>query len=276
MAKPTTHESTVVDALEIVSSALEELHDEMTSWRDNLDSANMSHLPKFDAVSECADALETADIPRRVETLLSDLDLCAEGRAFRAGCPEHLPGAQCNRCGWNGSTHQYAMPVLQEHSLVSRWVEWQKGHVTDVASMGNCTWQVRGECPDPDEVATALRRARAEWWSQAERIVKLNEIPARLADEPEEGPILGAEALDAPLKYQTSTKRRQSRADRLGEAQEIGTVALAALDDALESIATEGLSALNQERLDDVRHGIAELREGLDELSGVEFPGMFG
>lgn len=40
------------------SSELQSLIEEMGSWRDNMDSANMTHLPKFDEVSEAADALE--------------------------------------------------------------------------------------------------------------------------------------------------------------------------------------------------------------------------
>jgi molecular chaperone GrpE (heat shock protein) len=40
-------------------NGVEELLDEMTTWRDNMDNANMTHLPKYDEVSECCDALET-------------------------------------------------------------------------------------------------------------------------------------------------------------------------------------------------------------------------
>jgi len=32
----------------------------MESWRDNMDNANMSHLPKFDEVSDCFDTLDSA------------------------------------------------------------------------------------------------------------------------------------------------------------------------------------------------------------------------
>jgi chromosome segregation ATPase len=38
---------------------LEELMSEMESWRDNMSSANMEHLPKYDEVSEAYDNLES-------------------------------------------------------------------------------------------------------------------------------------------------------------------------------------------------------------------------
>lgn len=48
---------------ELVGDAVgevESLKEEIEEWRDNLDNANMTHLPKYDEVSEAADALETA------------------------------------------------------------------------------------------------------------------------------------------------------------------------------------------------------------------------
>lgn len=44
----------------IDTSEIDNLKSEMESWRDNLDGANMSHLPKYDQVSECADVLDNA------------------------------------------------------------------------------------------------------------------------------------------------------------------------------------------------------------------------
>jgi len=36
------------------------LKEESGSWKENMEGANMEHLPKYDEVSECYDALETA------------------------------------------------------------------------------------------------------------------------------------------------------------------------------------------------------------------------
>jgi hypothetical protein len=42
-------------------SVIQELTEEMESWRDNMDSGNMTHMPKYEEVGECVDALEQAD-----------------------------------------------------------------------------------------------------------------------------------------------------------------------------------------------------------------------
>lgn len=39
---------------------INELKDEMESWRDNMSSANMEHLPKYEEVDECVNELENA------------------------------------------------------------------------------------------------------------------------------------------------------------------------------------------------------------------------
>ena len=41
-------------------SEIESLKDEMQEWADSLSSNNMEHLPKYDEVTECIDALENA------------------------------------------------------------------------------------------------------------------------------------------------------------------------------------------------------------------------
>lgn len=71
---------------------LDELTEEITGWRDNMDSAGISHLPKYEEVSECSDALEQAqseadtaegvtitcfeDIQEAIDALQSVLDEC--------------------------------------------------------------------------------------------------------------------------------------------------------------------------------------------------------
>ena len=45
---------------EDAKSELEELQEEMETWKDSLEERNLGESPKFDEVSECYDALEAA------------------------------------------------------------------------------------------------------------------------------------------------------------------------------------------------------------------------
>lgn len=51
--------STIDGAFEEGKSEVECLKDEITEWKDNMESNSMENLPKFDEVSECADAIES-------------------------------------------------------------------------------------------------------------------------------------------------------------------------------------------------------------------------
>jgi hypothetical protein len=57
--KAEARESTIADLLSSYSG-VEELKDEMCEWRDNMESANMTQVPKFEEVSEAADSLDNA------------------------------------------------------------------------------------------------------------------------------------------------------------------------------------------------------------------------
>lgn len=57
--KNMTNEETIADILGC-GNVLEDLTNEMSEWRDNLESSEMTHLPKFDEVSEAAETLENA------------------------------------------------------------------------------------------------------------------------------------------------------------------------------------------------------------------------
>lgn len=58
--------STISEALGALGD-IQSLKEEMEEWRDNLDGANMTHLPKYDEVSECCDELDSVpddiDVP---------------------------------------------------------------------------------------------------------------------------------------------------------------------------------------------------------------------
>lgn len=70
------HTSTIEGAVDDAMSEAEGLRDELTEWRDNLDGSNMSHLPKYEEVSEAVDALDCVDnkpeIPNTLPTGLVD------------------------------------------------------------------------------------------------------------------------------------------------------------------------------------------------------------
>lgn len=52
---------TVREALESVPGEITELKDELQEWQSNLEGNNMEHLPKYDEVTEAADALENVE-----------------------------------------------------------------------------------------------------------------------------------------------------------------------------------------------------------------------
>jgi len=214
MAKLQTIKSTIRDSLESGAQAVDDLKDEMESWRDNMDGANMSHLPKFDEVSECADSLGNADLTSKVEELVSLLEVACEGKGMVPGCPEHVLGKKCKRCRWDGT-------------------------IAD-----NSSWLLPFD----------------------------GRIPDRFPDEPERAPLAGFDeaAIDAPIEWQEYKKRRQSRADRLGNAVMGIETGLTALD------AKVGDSTDGEDRaIGELRNAIQEVRESLAELEGIDFPGMF-
>lgn len=52
----------VGDAIEEAKGIIEELKEEISSWRDNMDGSGLENTPKFEEVSEAADALENIDV----------------------------------------------------------------------------------------------------------------------------------------------------------------------------------------------------------------------
>lgn len=51
---------TLESAIDDFKSDVEGLKEEIESWKDNLENNSMEHLPKYEEVSECFDALEEA------------------------------------------------------------------------------------------------------------------------------------------------------------------------------------------------------------------------
>lgn len=180
------HTDSALGVLEMVASVVESLHEEMTDWQGNLEGNSMEHLPKYEQVSECVDALDNAEVRNPVD----ELETLLGSRAFREASDDLV--------------------------------------------------QI-----DLDEVM---------------------------------------------VTYEMSTAKRQSRADRLGEAQDCMERALSALDERLavlkqrdaervkaaEAVAAEDEEVQEDERLDEIESLLADLRQALDSLADVQFPGMYG
>lgn len=79
--RPKFVETTVgslLDAGDVIS-----LRDEIGEWKDNLEGANMSHLPKYEELESCFDALEQVadDLESLIDDLVGVLDKSIEGKA---------------------------------------------------------------------------------------------------------------------------------------------------------------------------------------------------
>jgi len=273
--------TSVVSALEDAASVVEELQDEMTSWRDNMSSANMEHMPKFDEVSECCDSLESADLRQRVDDLVVVIGQCTEGKSFRAGCHEHVVGKKCKRCGWSGVLHIQTIYPLVEATTHFR-SETEVAYIQD--GCARTVFRVTGPSPTQEDIDAELVHARQYWWKEAARIAEYNatqQIPPRRPDEPEEEAMPGAEGLDATFTYPEGRKRRRpSRASRLDEATTLLEGSVNALEGKLGELRDAErnvpLTDAQSDLLSDVEIAMQDIREALDELGSVEFPGMFG
>lgn len=274
--------TTVLEAVEDAASQIAELQQEMADWRDNMSNANMEHLPKYDQVSEAADALENADVESRAEALRTALEELAEGRALLAGCPAHVEGQPCKRCKWDGRANrlvEFPELVVYPFGEGPKSV-WRNDDGTirrvsvTVVAIRNISWTML-EGASEEEYKKELVQGRAYWWGQAADVERqnANRLGRRLTDISELAPFPGAEELAGKiLTFTMSSKRRPSRADRLGEA----LVYLENALDAIDAFVDERKNDDAEDRLSDLEHAASELREACGELQGVEFPGMFG
>lgn len=81
MAKKQT--DTVIDLIEMAAADVASLTEEMEEWQSNMEGANMDHVPKYEQVSECVEALQNADLASYAERLVDELSKAqAMGLAF--------------------------------------------------------------------------------------------------------------------------------------------------------------------------------------------------
>jgi hypothetical protein len=265
--------STVLDALD--GSAFEELRDEMVEWRDNLEGTGLESTDKFQAVSECADTLESAEVEEKARQVAEAIEEALEGKPFKAGCPPHVEGQKCKRCKWDGKRKQNrkSTPKLQlfDEPLESGFGDTIWAQVVD----GNCyhTYEVsKHSKADAHQKATEnfnlLKKEHDEWDA-------LHAIPAQMPDEPEFEPcqVVVEHIEDKEIQWSEFRKYGKqamnlSRSDRAGNASAGLRAAIDAIHEALEE-------HKDDERVATILEYTDELGDALEEVEGVEFPGMY-
>lgn len=267
-------EGTILEALGNASE-FEELRDEMTQWRDNMEGTNLENGEKYQLVSEAADSLENAEVSEKATKLEEAIEEALEGKAFKAGCPEHVEGHKCPRCKWNGKRRRYNQekPELILHDEPAKRFEYL---VWAVLREGCCytTWRTDHTKEEAHAKAQAaydrLIERREEWEAN-------NAIPKRIPDEPEVEPCeLVAESIEGVKvtwhEFRKYGKRAMnlSRSDRMGNAISGIQAGIEAIKEALEEHREE------DERVAEIMDAVEELEGAIEECEGIEFPGMFG
>lgn len=91
--KMITREGTIDGIVSDALSTIQGLRDEMNDWQSNMEAANMEHLPKYEQVSECHDALDSfcdsepdmpSEVPAGLETTLKWEESGAKKKQSRA------------------------------------------------------------------------------------------------------------------------------------------------------------------------------------------------
>jgi hypothetical protein len=258
-------ESTILEALD--GSAFEELRDEMTEWRDNMEGTGLESTDKFQAVSECADALENAAVEEKAQEVEDSIEEALQGKPFKAGCPEHVEGQKCKRCGWDGKRRRWwrGTPELILFDEVKE--HFGESFLAQVRE-GNCFTYFKTH-EEAREYQEKKVQESKDWEAK-------NAIPHRIRDEAELEPCQVIEECIADRKISWHEFRKYgkqalnlSRSDRMSNASAALRAAIDEIREALEEHKGE-------ERVDIVLEQVDELEGALEEVEGVEFPGMYG
>jgi hypothetical protein len=299
--------ATVSEAMQDGVAELQALAEEMAEWRDNLEE-RLSHTDKYERVSECADVLESAasEIESTAQELDNELSRAATSVTARAGCPKHIAGTACERCGWNGepipgvpadSPQLLSLKaVVFDHkpestAYLSTGVPQMIPPIGYYGRVGHAHYRTEQQFIEAREESEALIRKLT-----ASKLPK--EKQDRLAQEclfeHDEDILVRSFPVQRVEPY---AGRKQSRADRRDYAVNLLTMAagciIEALDDwesardtereardaGIDPQQTDGEEKDEEER----RHRIEEIRANADELiqkaeeaSEAEFPGMYG
>ena len=288
-------EADPISALEGAANELNDLAEEMRSWADNMASANMDHMEKFQTVEQSADTLENADLGNLADTLSTKLNEAVEGEEGHAACPEHVWGVRCESCGWDGNaTKLYVVPVE------ARYV-WKTNNpaITDTPmrlTVGkllladpnarnrelvkfNAVW-AEGQEPPPGAVEAALARMAPRQAKEEARRSSGKPPVGRSFVAPRAALTQLGELLSMKIswtEFRPYGKKSLSRADRFGNAMAAAQAAKDAIAAALEAMKFDDEESPEAELVDELRETFEELESAISELEGgVEFPGMYG
>jgi len=280
--------STALEAIDCCASSIEELAEEMSSWRDSLED-KFSSTDKYVSVSETADLLENTGVRDHCDEIEAAIDMFS-GQEFLAGCPPHVVGQRCERCRWDGRpSRPDPEPTFEVCDReVSDWHGGKRREVAIVHVGPNHTlreWASIGA----DEEGVEMLRARARTafeqrhaqWEKHNAPDKL--VPARLPDDPavpaiEELQEIGAIEISWQ-ELQPYRGKSKSRADRLGDAVNAGTQGIEAMRAAIEAYEAAHPVAEGEERderIDELLQALDDLEQSLEEVGNAEFPGMYG
>ena len=112
-------EQTIAVLLDSAESEVEELLSEIESWKGNLEGASMEHLPKYDEVAGCYEALETArdTLQSAVEDArLLPAEILAVPIAMKA-----IPGRYRSRGGASPGCRLTSTPCAKIFESVAEW-----------------------------------------------------------------------------------------------------------------------------------------------------------
>ncbi len=164
MAKKQT--DSVTDLVEMAASDVESLKEEMMEWQGNLEGANMDHLPKYDQVTECVDALEGADLGTLAEYLV---DAIAKAEALELAFDEQITHvvstakrqSRSDRLGEACGYLEVALDAIEARVATLRAEGNFSEEHTDASSDEGAEKQQKSDALD--EVESATQDVRGAW-----------------------------------------------------------------------------------------------------------------
>lgn len=296
--KVVTVETDLAGAL-AAGSDVEELKDEMESWRDNM-ADRFSSTEKYDRVDEAANALADLDADRKVDDLVDALGLAADGKAEVPGCPQHVPGRKCRRCRWNGKEKtrgRVRKIVRHDPPLVEESMTETTLNGSDKGKVRTYRIEIYATVDGSERYSSLVGHTRATTERRLAAIERENEwnailvVPERLPAEPGVPSIPEfAGIMEVAVSYSSFRKSRMSRADRaglaaaaLGAAVEVVKGRCLSVKEVLEARLLADMSAPTVRADRDALRRVGEIEDLADEveqvcteLADVDFPGMYG
>ncbi len=277
--------STVTSLISDAGSIVEELKDEMSEWRDNLEE-KFSATEKYERVNEAADALENSDVTGKAEELIEALEEATKGKPYKPGCAPHVVGTACAVCKWDGKaqkrsgnkqTAKLYDPPVDKRGNYEQAFSGKKTYLHEryYGAVGCQVWCLDVKAPASEHAQVKQEAEEAVAKALAENAL-LNKpyVPDERKPVAEILPITSLLGLaDAEVRYsefQAYKGRSISRATRLSNATSGGKAAIEVVREALD--AYDGAD----DRIDEITTALDEFESALDECENVDFPGMYG